>query len=63
MLEKIIKEAKAEGKDVSDLERILKSGEIGNLVQYGEVRRFSKWRIISTGPARKEDFEEIDKGS
>ena len=59
-LEKFIKEAKAEGKDTSELENFL-SSEIGKTVPIGEVKKFSKWVIVSTGPAREEDFEDFDK--
>lgn len=60
VLRQIIEEGKEQGKDVSHLEKILNSGKVLEPKKIGEVRTFSKWVIMSTGPARKEDFKDID---
>lgn len=64
-LEKLIAEAKAAGKDTSKLEKALE--DMKTMIApakppEGEVKekkkKGKKWVIISTGPAREEDFEE-----
>jgi len=59
-LRKLIEEGKEQGKDVSHLEKVLKSGRFTEPEKMGEVKAFPKRVILSTGPARKEDFEEIE---
>lgn len=59
-LRKLIKEGKEQEKDVSHLEKVLNSGKFPEPEKMGEVKVFSKWIIMSTGPVRKEDFEEIE---
>jgi hypothetical protein len=59
-LKQLIKEARAEGKKVNDLEKALAA--IGQQPPpKGETKRFQTQHgttiIQSTGPARKEDFE------
>lgn len=57
-LQRLIREAKAEGKDTSELESLLKANpERGGTPTMGEVKRVGDRLIVSTGPARAEDFE------
>ncbi len=60
ILRQIIEEGKEQGKDVSHLEKVLNSGKFPEPEKIGEVKTFQKRVILSTGPARKEDFEEIE---
>lgn len=55
-LEKMIEEAKAEGKDTSQLEQLLSERALPE-PKWGEVKQVGESVIISTGPAREEDFE------
>jgi hypothetical protein len=57
-LERSIEEGKAAGKDVSGLEAALDGENYSPLqrVPMGETRRVGGAEIISTGPAREEDF-------
>ena len=58
-LEKLIEEAKAAGKDTSKLEELLDQPE--NLLdiapKLGEEKKAGDRWIMSTGPAKEEDFE------
>jgi hypothetical protein len=56
-LEKLIEEAKAAGKDTSELEELL--GRPASTVEpkFGEVKKVGERWIMSTGPAREEDFQ------
>ena len=59
-LEKLIEEAKAAGKDTSTLEELLAEGADAVLdaePTMGEVKKVGEFEIVSTGPAREEDFE------
>jgi hypothetical protein len=57
-LEKLIEEAKAAGKDTSKLEQLLAEQPVLLEPQVGEVKEVGDERvIISTGPAREEDFK------
>jgi hypothetical protein len=57
-LEKLIEEAKAAGKDTSELEELLSERAPLLEPKFGEIRKVGKERwIMSTGPAREEDFE------
>lgn len=53
-LRKLISEAEAEGKDTSELRKML--GQESSPVM-GEVRQKDGKAIVSTGPAREKDFE------
>lgn len=59
-LKRIIREAKEAGKDTSEIERLLASRAFDNPAS-GEVKVIEEGKkkkvIISTGPAREEDFE------
>jgi len=56
-LEQLIKEAKAAGKDTSKLEALL--DQPGPLLEprFGEVKKVGERWIVSTGPAKEEDFQ------
>lgn len=58
-LEKLIEEAKAEGKDTSELERRMREKAIEPTVGQEKRKPVKKGHhvILSTGPAREEDFE------
>lgn len=56
-LEKLIEEAKAAGKDTSHLEELLDQPAPLLEPKFGEIKKVGKRWIMSTGPARKEDFE------
>lgn len=60
ILRKLIEEGKEQEKDVSHLEKVLNSGKLTEPEKMGEVKAFPKRVILSTGPARKEDFDEIE---
>lgn len=55
-LKRLIQEAKAAGKDTSELEQ-LANPEPGCTPTLGEVKQVGDRLIVSTGPAREEDFE------
>ena len=55
-LARMIEEAKVEGKDTSSLEQLL--NQKPEIPTMGEVRQLGDQLIISTGPARREDFEQ-----
>lgn len=60
-LEKNIDEAKKEGKDTSQLEKTLlrfSSFKVKIKMRFGEIKKVGKYKIVSTGCAREEDFEE-----
>lgn len=62
ILEKLISEAKAEGKDTTELEaKLSESIEVSRLLEAAptELKMVKKDKrvIISTGPVKEEDFE------
>ncbi len=56
-LEKLIEEAKAEGKDTAALEAMLADPAPLLEPKLGEVSKVGERWIMSTGPAKEEDFE------
>ena len=56
-LKKLIEEAKAAGKDTSKLEELLSQPAALLEPKFGEEKQVGERVIISTGPAREEDFE------
>jgi hypothetical protein len=56
-LEKLIEEAKAEGKDTSALEELLLLDSPLLEPKFGEVIKVGDRWIYSTGPAKEEDFK------
>lgn len=62
-LKELIGEAKKEGKDTSKLEKTLAEVRLaeppaGKVMKKKREKAKGKWVIVSTGPAREEDFEE-----
>lgn len=56
-LEQLIEEAKAEGKDTAALEALLAQPAPPLEPKFGEVKKVGERWIMSTGPAKEEDFE------
>ena len=56
-LEKLIEEAKAAGKDTSKLEELLSQRNPLLEPKLGEVKKVGERWIMSTGPAKEEDFK------
>lgn len=57
-LEKLIEEAKAEGKDTATLERALHDRGLQPKPESGEEKKVGNRWITSTGPAKSEDFDD-----
>ena len=55
-LEKLIEEAKAAGKDTTELEQLLDQAVLLEPTA-GEVKQVGDFVIVSTGPVKEEDFE------
>jgi hypothetical protein len=55
-LEKLIEEARAAGKDTSELEGLLAAAPLFEPI-LGEAKQVGERTIISTGPAKEEDFQ------
>ena len=55
-LEKLIEEAKAAGKDTSKLEELLNQPAPLLEPKYGDEKKVGERWIVSTGPAKEEDF-------
>ena len=56
-LKKLIEEAKAAGKDTSRLEELLDEPAPLLEPKFGEVKKVGERWIMSTGPAKEEDFQ------
>lgn len=56
-LEKLIEEAEAEGKDTAHLKALLAQPAAALEPKFGEVKKVGDRWIMSTGPAKEEDFK------